>query len=400
MVPGSPAGPRLVCGPARSRCRPAPHASPSRPAPRERRARCARWRLTCSSATSTLTIVTYAPQSTSPRYRLPACIVTLLVVALAATHVVAQGTSRALTTDAELIKEPGLKQLLGDRAGPTGAPGSGARYGCRGRPSTRWMAGNTLRDDKRDGFDVSVNVWVPERRCTPSHHWWQHRHGTLRCALIRSGRDPRDVGARQANRMDSAHRDHARRNDTGCHGDARAATPQAPPAQGPPSPTVPLRLSVAGGAIASQSGGAPFATLETPLRADVIERRGGWAHVRIDGWVRETSLSDAAPSTGLTAADLRAAPDRYVGQTVEWTLQVIAVQKADELRPELPAGQPYILAGDRCRNRDSYISRSGATRSPASAGSSRSRRCACVQRFGGGSRFLPTPVLTFVRRLE
>ena len=37
-------------------------------------------------------------------------------------------------------------------------------------------------------------------------------------------------------------------------------------------------------------------------------------------------------------------PERYVGQTVEWSLQVLAVQQADELRPELPLGQPYVLA--------------------------------------------------------
>jgi hypothetical protein len=28
---------------------------------------------------------------------------------------------------------------------------------------------------------------------------------------------------------------------------------------------------------------------------------------------------------------------------VEWRLQLISVQVADELRPEMPAGQPYLL---------------------------------------------------------
>jgi hypothetical protein len=47
--------------------------------------------------------------------------------------------------------------------------------------------------------------------------------------------------------------------------------------------------------------------------------------------------------TGVTAAEVRSAPERYVGQSLDWRLQVISVQTADELRAELPPGQPYLL---------------------------------------------------------
>jgi hypothetical protein len=40
---------------------------------------------------------------------------------------------------------------------------------------------------------------------------------------------------------------------------------------------------------------------------------------------------------------LRTEQDKLVGQSVTWRLQFLAVQRADELRPELPAGQPYLL---------------------------------------------------------
>jgi hypothetical protein len=53
--------------------------------------------------------------------------------------------------------------------------------------------------------------------------------------------------------------------------------------------------------------------------------------------------SDSGAMVGVTAAEVRAAPDRFVGQTVEWRLQVIAVKEADELRSEMPPGQPYLL---------------------------------------------------------
>ena len=43
------------------------------------------------------------------------------------------------------------------------------------------------------------------------------------------------------------------------------------------------------------------------------------------------------------AAELRTDPQRYVGQSLRWTLQYIALQQADELRPEIPAGGMYLL---------------------------------------------------------
>ena len=46
---------------------------------------------------------------------------------------------------------------------------------------------------------------------------------------------------------------------------------------------------------------------------------------------------------GITAAEVRATPEKFVGQTLDWRLQIIAVQLADELRPEMPSGQPYLL---------------------------------------------------------
>jgi hypothetical protein len=83
---------------------------------------------------------------------------------------------------------------------------------------------------------------------------------------------------------------------------------------------------------------------ETPLR--VLGRTGEWARVQIEGWVRATELQAAPPGAqvGVSAAELRAEPQRYAGQVLRWTLQYIAVQKADDLRPDIPAGATYVLA--------------------------------------------------------
>jgi hypothetical protein len=68
-------------------------------------------------------------------------------------------------------------------------------------------------------------------------------------------------------------------------------------------------------------------------------------HVQVEGWVRDGDLEEgsAGTLTGITAAEVRSDPARYVGRTVEWRLQVIAVQTADELRTEMPRGQNYLL---------------------------------------------------------
>jgi hypothetical protein len=42
-------------------------------------------------------------------------------------------------------------------------------------------------------------------------------------------------------------------------------------------------------------------------------------------------------------AEVRANPARYIGKEIEWRVQVVAVQNADELRPEIPAGRTYLL---------------------------------------------------------
>lgn len=77
----------------------------------------------------------------------------------------------------------------------------------------------------------------------------------------------------------------------------------------------------------------------------VLARAGDWVRVQLEGWVHEADVRPSSGGTllGVTAAELRAEPDRYVGQTLEWRVQFIAIQTADELRTELPPGQPYLL---------------------------------------------------------
>jgi hypothetical protein len=83
---------------------------------------------------------------------------------------------------------------------------------------------------------------------------------------------------------------------------------------------------------------------DTPLR--VLSRNGEWTRVQFEGWVKGGDLQ-AAPAgvqIGVTAAELRAEPQRYAGQVLRWNLEFIAIQKADDLRPDIPSGSSYVLA--------------------------------------------------------
>jgi hypothetical protein len=93
-------------------------------------------------------------------------------------------------------------------------------------------------------------------------------------------------------------------------------------------------------------GGKRLAALDSSASVAVIARERGWTFVRVEGWVPDSVLVPEAGSmlTAVSAADLRAEPDRYTGQTVRWEVQKIALQTADPLRKGLAPDEPYLLA--------------------------------------------------------
>jgi hypothetical protein len=90
----------------------------------------------------------------------------------------------------------------------------------------------------------------------------------------------------------------------------------------------------------------PAGTLEAGMPVRVVARAGEWVRVEAQGWVHEQDLRPAgdAALNNVTAAELRANPDRFKGRLIRWTIQFIALQTADDLRPDFTAGERYILA--------------------------------------------------------
>ncbi len=91
--------------------------------------------------------------------------------------------------------------------------------------------------------------------------------------------------------------------------------------------------------------GGQFGTLQPGAPTRVIARSGDWTRVQLEGWVRQVDLGGGTGTSlgGVTAAEVRSDPARYVGRTVDWRVELIAVQTADDLRVEMPKGQLYLL---------------------------------------------------------
>jgi hypothetical protein len=77
-----------------------------------------------------------------------------------------------------------------------------------------------------------------------------------------------------------------------------------------------------------------------------LARERGWVRVRVEGWLREDDLtpSDSTVLSNVSAADLRAEPERFRGKTVRWKVEVLSLQTADPLRRDLALDERYWLA--------------------------------------------------------
>lgn len=314
--------------------------------------------------------MTYAPQSSPPRTGLPACIAAFLVVfAGASGSLDAQQRRPINATSVHGVPGGVLLARLPERA--TLATGS-ARSGWREVTLDGWVATSLLTADRRNGFDVSVTGSDVRLRAAPNgaeiarlekgmlldrvaaRGRWTH---VRRKAWVRSSAIPSAAPAtaqRTPRPQARPPADTSRRAPDGPPDSAAAYRPMIPQAQAP---------------AAGAPGGAPGAdteVMETARAASlhavpegprtgsfipgtpvtIVGRAGEWVRVRAEGWIREAELKPATggPLVGVTAAEVRANPERYIGQIVEWRVQYVSTGIADELRPEMPPGQSYILA--------------------------------------------------------
>ncbi|HXS24509.1 MAG TPA: hypothetical protein VN719_09780 [Gemmatimonadales bacterium] len=255
-----------------------------------------------------------------------------------------------------------------------------------------WIIRSSVSPTTRDGFDLSVTPADGENlRAEPNGTVIaQLRHGTLlekigtrggwlhvkRTGWVRrrSLDAPIETGALAERQAPAAPRQSTRspaaaRSKPPAPSTSPAPSKPAAPSQSPAASPSPATSQLATARTASPSGagnwsgaeqrvevarsatlavtpeGGKLGTIEPGTDARVIGKAGDWVRVQVEGWVHEDDIKPSAQGAlmGVSAAEVRAEPQRFVGQTVEWRVQFIAIQQADELRPELPAGRPFLL---------------------------------------------------------
>ncbi len=276
----------------------------------------------------------------------------MIVACLALSAPAAAQEDTALSAPASLHKEPEGVPLV---ALPAGAPVEAGRARGSWNEATveGWIYTNSTERTRRDGYDLVVTTDEGEnlRRSPNGPLLGRVREGTLLervgqkgkwTRVRRNGWIPKKAlrpPAAAAQQPAATPRRRPAASVAATPAPATAASPLAPPG-GPErvqtAREVPLGATPAGGTLGTLQAGTP---------ARVVARSGELVKVQVEGWVPADAIavSDSSALVGVSAAEVRAEPARFVGQTLEWRLQVIAVRTADELRSEMPPGQPYLL---------------------------------------------------------
>lgn len=292
----------------------------------------------------------YAPQFSPCLRRLPACGAALWLLL---TSTVGAQEGSQISTATRLHKEPRGIALVSLPAGTAVEP-KRTRGDWREVEIEGWIFSSSVERTQRDGFDLVVTTAAGEniRRAPNGEIVGRARSGALLLKeevrgawtrVRRTGWVPREAMAPDRARPD---RLPAVESDSPppVQGYVAPAQGVAAPPPKDPAPTDRAEVARETSVYAAPAGGQ-YGTLQPGAAARVLGRTGEWTRVQFEGWVRESDLkegSDAALS-GVTAAEVRSDPSKYVGRTVDWRVELIAVQEADELRPEMPKGQKYLL---------------------------------------------------------
>ena len=299
----------------------------------------------------------YAPQSSPWLGRLPACTVLaflLFVPALGAQEV------REISVATRLRKEPQGIALVSLPAGTSVEP-KRTRGAWREVVIEGWIFSRSTAKTRRDGFDLVVTPSGGENiRESPNGAVVARVHsGTLLLKeevrgpwtrVRRAGWVPREAVKSPAPRATpppehpapptSRQLEATEPIESG----ALPAQATSPPPDEPPSDTEGTQVARQTAIFAAPQGGQ-YGTLQPGAPTRVLSRTGDWTRVQLEGWVRESDLKEGSDASlgRVSAAEVRADPARYIGRTVDWRVELIAVQTADELRIEMLKGQTYLL---------------------------------------------------------
>lgn len=310
--------------------------------------------------------MTHAPQSSPALTRLPAWLALVCALSGGASPAPLAAQEQRPVAPAALLKEPGgarLARLVDTASLVVGRQ----RRGWTEVVLDGWVSSGLLERQRREGFDLGVRGDDVRLRATPkgaelarlaqgmllervgARGDWTRVRRTLwvngSAVVVRR----RTAAAPAQNRPAKS----AAVPDTAvAYRPMDAGAPASAPIQAKPAATGSTaavdadRIEIVRPApMFAAPGGRQMGTLQPGTAGRVLSRADDWVRVQTEVWIRESDLKAAGGGAllGVTAAEVRANPARYVGQTVDWRVQYVATAVADELRPEMPPGQPYVL---------------------------------------------------------
>lgn len=111
-----------------------------------------------------------------------------------------------------------------------------------------------------------------------------------------------------------------------------------------------FRTLADGGPILTAPDGDTLAVAQPSSDIEIVRREGGWARVRLEGWMWIPVAADAPASVtaadpaALEPGDLMADPDLHAGRVVSWSIQFISLERAEAVRTDFFEGEPFLLA--------------------------------------------------------
>lgn len=116
--------------------------------------------------------------------------------------------------------------------------------------------------------------------------------------------------------------------------------------------------SVADGEEWALGGAAPAPILSAPdgdtlavsapgTNLRVLAREGNWARISLEGWIWLPPGPDggveASIRTDVTLESMTDAPDDYRGAVIQWDLQFVSLERAEEIRTDFYVNEPFLL---------------------------------------------------------
>ena len=283
------------------------------------------------------------PQSTAARRPQPAAH-TLFALALAG--VSACVVTAPLVAQQLTVRRDGERVLADPGGTELGRVAAGAAFAAQGRRGTDtqvlldgWIVAASVKPDAREGQTLSVSPQEENVRVAPNGRvmarlvrgalldeverrgGWVH---VRRAGWVASGAFTSAAAAARAGRA------------------APAADTTQPEDVDPRRAVLRRRVQLV---LAPDTPSTGFLDAGVPVR--ITARSGDWVRIETSGWVHESEVRPPGGQAvnGVTAAELRAHPDEWLGKILRWNIQFIALQTADELRsPDFTPGQHYILA--------------------------------------------------------